>query len=185
VSQFFENVRQDLQFAFRNLGKRPGFRRRSLSPAFLPPEQLVVIWDTEPGKPDALQPAAIAELNDWLAANHSFQDIALTTGNEDSIMAGIGAAQHIDTQDVTRNYFSLTGTKPQMGRIFFAEEMQDKSIAVVLSDNFWRTKFNADPDVLGARYGPARRRRTHDRYRNAREIPSISASIRATFWPPT
>ena len=41
------------------------------------------------------------------------------------------------------------GAKPRMGRIFFAEEMQDKSISVVLSDTFWRTKFNADPQILG------------------------------------
>jgi hypothetical protein len=27
--------------------------------------------------------------------------------------------------------------------------MQDKSIAVVLSDAFWRAKFNGDPNVLG------------------------------------
>jgi predicted permease len=172
MSTFIENIRKDLQFAFRNLRKSPGFLAVVIlslalgiganSTIFsvldaalyrpLPyphPEQLVVIWDTEPGRPDSQQPAPIAELNDWLAANHSFQDIALTTGNEDSMMAGIGAAQHIDTQNVTPNYFSLISARPQIGRIFFAEEMQDKSIAVVLSDSFWHTKFNADPNILG------------------------------------
>jgi putative ABC transport system permease protein len=172
MSQLLQNLRQDLQFAFRNLRKSPGFLAVvTLSLALgiganstifslmdaalyrpLPyphPDQLVVIWDTEPGRPDSRQPPAIAELNDWLAANHSFQDIALATTTEDSMMAGIGAAQRIDTQDVTPNYFSLMGAKPRLGRVFFPEEMQDKSIAVVLSDNFWRTKFNADPNVLG------------------------------------
>src|SRR5580704_15097074 len=160
MSQFFQNIRQDLQFAFRNLRKSPGFLAVvilslalgiganstifSLMDAALyrplpysHPDQLVVIWDTEPGRPDSRQPPAIAELNDWLAANHSFQDIALATTTEDSMMAGIGAAQRIDTQDVTPNYFSLMGAKPRLGRVFFPEEMQDKSIAVILSDSFW------------------------------------------------
>ena len=58
-------------------------------------------------------------------------------------MAGFGQTEEVRVQNVTPNYFSLMGAKPRMGRIFFAEEMQDKSIAVVLSDTFWRTKFNA------------------------------------------
>src|SRR3984885_5930254 len=108
MSNVIENLRKDLQFAFRNLRKSPGFLTVVIlslalgiganSTIFsvldaamyrpLPyphPAQLVVIWDTEPGRPDTEQPAPIAELNDWLAANHSFQDIALTTGNEISM----------------------------------------------------------------------------------------------------
>jgi putative ABC transport system permease protein len=173
MSQFLQNIRQDLQFAIRNLRKSPGFlvvvvlslalgigansTIFSVMDAALyrplpvqHPEQLVAIWDTESGRPDARQLPPIAELNDWLAANHSFQDIALTNiSYEDSLMAGVGAAQHIDTQNVTPNYFSLIGAKPRMGRIFRPEEMQDKSVSVVLSDSFWRTKFTADPNVIG------------------------------------
>ena len=172
MSALIQNIRQDLQFAFRNLRKSPGFLAvvvlslalgiganstifsvmdaalyRPLPVAH--PEQLVVIWDTEPGKPDSFQQAPIAELNDWLAANHSFQDIALISGIENSMMAGVGAAQRIDTVNVTPNYFSLIGAKPELGRIFFPEEMRDKSTTVLISDSFWRTKFNGDPNVLG------------------------------------
>jgi len=172
MSQFLQNLRQDLQFALRSLRKNPGFLivvGLSLAlgiganstifsvmdaalyrPLPVPhPEQLVVIWDTEPGRTDSFQPPAIAELNDWLADSHSFQDIALTSGVEDSMMAGVGAAERIDTQNVTPNYFSLIGKTPELGRIFFPEEMQDKSISVLLSDSFWRNKFHADPNIVG------------------------------------
>jgi putative ABC transport system permease protein len=172
MSSFLENIRQDLQFAFRSLRKSPGFLAvvilslalgvGATSTIFsvldaalyrpLPyphPEQLVVIWDTEPNRPDTRQNPPIAELNDWLKANHSFQDIALSSSIEGASFAGLGEPGQIRVQDVTPNYFTLMGAKPRMGRVFFAEEMQDKSIAVVISDTFWRTKFNANPQVLG------------------------------------
>jgi putative ABC transport system permease protein len=172
MSTLIENLRKDLQFAFRNLRKSPGFLAVVIlslalgiganSTIFsvldaalyrpLPyphPEQLVVIWDTEPGRPDTRQNPPIAELNDWLKANHSFQDIVLTSSTEGASMAGVGEPEEVRVQNVTPNYFSLMGAQPRMGRIFRAEEMQDKSIAVVLSDTFWRTKFSAEPQVLG------------------------------------
>ena len=172
MSQLLQNLRQDLQFAFRNLRKSPSFLTvvvlslalgiGATSTIFsvmdatlyrpLPavhPEQLVVIWDTEPGQPDSRQTPPIAELNDRLAATHSLQDIALAGGIEPSMLAGAGTTQLIQTQNITPNYFSLVGVKPQLGRVFLPEEMQDKSIAVVFSDNFWRTKFGADPKIIG------------------------------------
>jgi putative ABC transport system permease protein len=173
MSSFLQNLRQDLQFAFRNLRKSPGFlvvvvlslalgigANSTIFSAMdaalyrpLPaqhPEQLVAIWDTEPGRPNGRQFPPIAELNDRLAVQHSFRDIALSNiSYEDSMMAGVGVAQHIETQNVTPNYFALIGVKPRMGRVFLPEEMQDKSISVILSDSFWRTKFTADPNVIG------------------------------------
>src|ERR1700742_2814955 len=161
MSHFLQSLRQDLQFALRNLRKSPGFLTvvvlslalgigatstifsvldaalfRPLPAAH--PEQLVVIWNTDPGQPDSRQYPPIAELNDRLAATHSFQDIALAGGLEGSMLAGAGPTQPVQTQNITPNYFSLIGVKPRMGRVFLPEEMQDKSTAVIFSDSFWR-----------------------------------------------
>ena len=172
MSSFFQNLRHDLRFASRNLLKSPGFLAVVIlslalgisanstifsvldAALFRPlpaahPEQLVVIWDTDPGQPDSRQYPPIAELNDRLAATQSLQDIALAGGIEPSMLAGAGTTQSIQTQNITPNYFSLVGAKPQLGRVFLPEEMRDKSIAVVFSDNFWRTKFGADPKIIG------------------------------------
>jgi len=172
MSSLFQNIRQDLQFAFRNLRKSPGFLIvvvlslalgiganstifSAMDVAFyrpLPyknPEQLVVIWDTKPNRPDTRRTPPIAELNDWLAANHSFQNIAMSGDFGESTMAGFGTAQLVAAQNVTPNYFAVMGASPKLGRVFFPEEMQDKSTAVMLSDPFWHTKFHADPNVIG------------------------------------
>src|SRR5260370_33573706 len=64
------------------------------------PERLVAIWETEPGHSDLTQPPPIAEVNDWKKQNHVFDDIALTSYNERSTLAGLGAAEPIRVQDV-------------------------------------------------------------------------------------
>jgi len=52
-------------------------------------------------------------------------------------------------QNLTPNFFSLLGVRPIFGRIFVAEEMRELAQTVVISDSFWKTHFNGDPDVLG------------------------------------
>jgi putative ABC transport system permease protein len=113
------------------------------------PERLVTIWETEQGHPDSTQPAPIAEMNDWKKQNHVFEDIALTSNNERSTLSGLGEAEPIQVQDVTPNFFSLLGVKPILGRIFSAQEMQDRTQTVVISSSFWKRHFNNDPQVLG------------------------------------
>jgi putative ABC transport system permease protein len=111
------------------------------------PERLVGIWETQPDR--TLQPPPIAEMNDWEKQNHVFEDIALTSSTESSTMSGTGAPQAISVQDVTPNFFHLLGVKPVRGRVFLAEEMQDLSQSIVISNSFWNRQFNGDPNVLG------------------------------------
>ncbi len=171
MSAFLETFRQDLRFAFRNLWKSPGFLAvviLSLAlgiaanstifsvinavlyrPMPYPhPERLVVIWETQAEKPDSRQPPPIAELLDWQKQNDVFEDIALTSETESSTMAGLGEPQRINIQEVTPNFFPLLGARPHLGRIFFPEEMQDRSQAIVISDSFWKRHYDSNPDVI-------------------------------------
>jgi putative ABC transport system permease protein len=112
-------------------------------------ERLVAIWETEAGHPDSLQPPPIAEMVDWKKQNHVFEEIGLTSHTEGSTMSGMGQAEPVRVQNTTRSFFDVLGVKPAMGRIFLPEEMQDNTQTVVLSDSFWKRKFNRDPNVLG------------------------------------
>ena len=113
------------------------------------PERLVAIWETVPGHPDSLQAPPIAEVVDWKKQNHAFEDIGLSSGRDSTTLSGLGEPEPIRVRYVTASFFDVLGVKPARGRIFQPEEMQDNSETVVISDTFWRRKFNRDPHVLG------------------------------------
>ena len=50
---------------------------------------------------------------------------------------------------VSANYFDTLGVKPALGRTFAPGEDQTPVAAAVLSDHLWRTKFGADPAIVG------------------------------------
>lgn len=113
------------------------------------PEQLVTISEIQLTHPGSEQNPPIAESLDWKKQNHVFQDIALTSFGEEGILSGTGEAERINVQDSTPNLFDLLGVKPILGRVSFPEEMHDHDQTVVLSESFWKTHFNRDPNILG------------------------------------
>ena len=113
------------------------------------PERLVAIWETEKDHPDSYQAPPIAEVVDWKKQNHVFEDIALTSSNDNSTLSGLGQPEPVHVQYNTANFFTVLGVKPVLGRIFLPEEMQDNSESVVIGDSFWARKFHRDPNVLG------------------------------------
>jgi putative ABC transport system permease protein len=169
------NLFQDVRYAMRQLRKTPGFLAvvvlslglgvGSNSTIFsvlnavlyrpIPyehPERLVAIWETEQAHPGLLQAPPIAEMVDWKQQNHVFEDIGLTSNTENSTMSGLGEAEPIRVQNSTASFFGVLGVKPAMGRLFRPEEMQDNTQTVVLSDAFWKRKFDRDPNVLGKKF---------------------------------
>jgi putative ABC transport system permease protein len=168
---WLETLGQDLRMATRSLKKSPGFLAVVIlslalgiganSTIFsvidnllyrpLPydhPEQLTTIWETQLSQPGSGQRPPIAESLDWKKQNHVFQDIALTSLNEEGVLSGT-EPERIVVQDVTPNFFSLLGVKPILGRISFPSEMQDHDQTVVIGYSFWKNHFNKDPNVLG------------------------------------
>jgi len=51
----------------------------------------------------------------------------------------------------TRSFFELLGVRPALGRSFLPEEDKPGGLPVaILSDEFWRDEFRADPSVIGS-----------------------------------
>jgi predicted permease len=87
--------------------------------------------------------------------NRSFSDLAGWSGfyrAGDKEMTGMGEPERLTSVPVTGNLFALLGVLPVIGRSFTSEECQGKYSAppaVVLSYSFWRSRFAADPNVVG------------------------------------
>ena len=169
IITWVRNLWQDTRYAVRSLVKAPGFLAVVLISLalgiganttifsvlnavlyrplpFQHPDRLMVIWQSAPG---LQQPPPIAETVDWKKQNRVFEDIGLTSGPEQGAFSGKGEPALITVQDVTPDFFRLLDVKPILGRIFFAEEMQDRTQSVVISTSFWQRQFNRDSDVLG------------------------------------
>ena len=161
---WFRNLGQDTRYAVRSLVKAPGFLSVVLFSLalgiganttifsvlnamlyrplpFKHPDRLMVIWQSAQG---LQQPPPIAETVDWRKQNHVFEDIALTSGPEQGALSGKGEPTLINVEDVTPNFFRLLDAKPIRGRIFFPQEMQDRTQTIVISTSFWQRQFNRD-----------------------------------------
>ncbi len=60
--------------------------------------------------------------------------------------------ERLDAELVSGNYFTMLGVKPALGRVFSSEE-DDRVFqghpSVVLSYNYWATRFSKDPSIIG------------------------------------
>ena len=65
-------------------------------------------------------------------------------------MAGAdGNAETVSRQWVTAGIFDVLGVTPIVGRTFSAEDEAKRANVVVISEPLWRTRFNADPSIVG------------------------------------
>ena len=56
----------------------------------------------------------------------------------------------MSTVSVTADFFSLFGAQPLLGRALLAEDGEESAApVVVLSENLWRSRFGADPNIVG------------------------------------
>ncbi len=60
---------------------------------------------------------------------------------------GTAGLAHADAY--TDNFFSVLGVTPQYGRLFGVGDDRLDASVVVLSDGYWRTRFAADPSIVG------------------------------------
>jgi hypothetical protein len=60
-----------------------------------------------------------------------------------------GGAERVPAARVTVDFFAVLGISARLGRTFIAGEEERDDRVVLLSDAFWRSHFDASPDVLG------------------------------------
>src|SRR5262245_5702589 len=81
----------------------------------------------------------------------SYQSVASYTSPLLSLSGGNGDPEQIDGEIVSPGYFGTLKVAPALGRTFTAAEDHTAGDApvVALSDRLWRTRYSADPSIIG------------------------------------
>jgi putative ABC transport system permease protein len=163
----------DIRYAFRMIGKSPGFAALAIlafalgigantaifsvvNAVLLRPlpyphsERLISIRESTPTFPSGS--CSYPNFLDWRASQHSFTDLALfrrESYNLSSVKGGT-APERIGGCRVTANFLTVLGAPPQLGRDFTeADDVPHGPKVALISDKMWRNRFGASREVLG------------------------------------
>jgi predicted permease len=169
---FIENLLFDLKYAFRMLGRSPGFAfvaiatmalgvgattaiysvidATLLHPLPYPnPAELVRIEDNLPGVGAQGVGISIPEFRD-LDISGIFQSVSIAGHGANVNLTGGTRPLRLSFKQVMPNYFALLGVDPQLGRAFDPHDATPGyNLEVVISDGLWRREFGADPHIIG------------------------------------
>ncbi|MDD2763618.1 MAG: ABC transporter permease [Opitutaceae bacterium] len=112
------------------------------------PEELVVTFNGYPKAGVERAGSSISNYYERKDAIPAFAEIAAIR-NGSAIIGEAGAADRVSLGHATSSFFHLLGVQPALGRFFTEEENEAAIFRVVLTDELWRQRFNADPGVIG------------------------------------
>ncbi len=164
--------RQDLKYAARSLRRTPGFTVTAIGVAalgigattatfsiadhvllrplpFADPDGLVRLSEdhTSLGYP-RMEPSP-PNYRDWKRMAASFESVEAFNGDTASLV-GSGDPERIMGSRVAGGVFRLLGRQASIGRTLTESDVSTETQnPVVISDRLWRTRFAADPNVLG------------------------------------
>jgi predicted permease len=71
-------------------------------------------------------------------------------GVGDNLLTGKGEPERLSGVPVSENFFDVLGVRPELGRVFNAQEcVWNGPKVVMLTHAFWERRFNADPAIVG------------------------------------
>lgn len=161
---------QDLKFAIRQLLKSPGFSILAIltlalgigvntaifslvndlflhNLPFHQPDRIVRLYGEAKERNLQQLPFSVPRFGHYRDGQNVFTDMAADAGSS-YIVSGMGEPLQTSGANVTANYFDLLGVKPIRGRNFLKEEEMAADVALI-TDTFWRTRLNSDPNVIG------------------------------------
>ncbi len=110
------------------------------------PERVVQVWQVGKDNPSHMQTSQ-TNFDEWRERNHSFQALAMYSAGSVSILGGSEPVRLLGAL-VSRDFFSVLGVQPTIGRTFSEEEMKEGGPPVALvSHSFWRRLLQGDPEL--------------------------------------
>ncbi|HKU62290.1 MAG TPA: ABC transporter permease [Gemmatimonadales bacterium] len=87
-------------------------------------------------------------VNDWRSRSHSFSGMLALRASSRALV-GDGPPEQVFTAMVSADFFRTLGVPPALGRGFADGEDRGMGTVAVLSDGLWRSRYAADPGVIG------------------------------------
>jgi predicted permease len=112
-------------------------------------DQLMVLWANIPGKGIAADWTSWPTIQDWRKQSKSFEDVAAELRIDSATLTNRNEPEQIKVGRVSANLFPLLGIRPVIGRTYTSEEETRREALVVISSQFWRTRFASSPSVIG------------------------------------
>lgn len=119
-----------------------------LRPLRLPePERLVQLQEMPPS--GGSMPVAYPNFLDWQQRSHSFESLAIGGSFQEAVRLS-GGYERIRVGYVSSEFFRTYGLQPAVGRGFTrSDDRTGAAPALILSHQFWQTRFAGDPGVVG------------------------------------
>jgi putative ABC transport system permease protein len=170
---WIESLVQDLRYGVRQLRRSPAFTLIAVAtlalgiggtatifsmfdivvwrPLPLPHlESLVMVLQKVPGDSHSWNRSSMADVEDIRRSAPSLASLASWSDGMVSLMDADGSPVRVEAVRATANFFDVLGMRPALGRTFqTGEDQPGHDTEVVLSDTCWRTRFAADPDLVG------------------------------------
>ncbi|MGB6194404.1 MAG: ABC transporter permease [Terracidiphilus sp.] len=165
-----ESLNRDVRYGLRQLRRSPGFAVIAIVTLALCIGANVVVFSVVnalllkpidvPGSERLFQVVhhnagddsqSYPDFVDFRARNTAFLDMAVYKFAIAGISQG-GTAERSCGYETSGNYFDMLQVQPEVGRLFHESDEHGPNSApyVVLSDALWRTRFGANPNVVGA-----------------------------------
>lgn len=111
-------------------------------------ERLVHLSEFNPQVNPSGSPASAADFLDWRAQARSFEGLGAITWDVASHTL-TGAGERVRSLAVSAGFFESLRVTPARGRTFRRAEENAAAHVAILTYDFWRTHFEAAPDILG------------------------------------
>jgi putative ABC transport system permease protein len=110
------------------------------------PQQLVGVWTKDFKRPGSQYPVSLPTFRDWQQQSHAFTGIAAYAFNRFHVSGKEGLDETRGAM-TTSNFFQVMGVEPVLGRVL--QPVDERERVVVLGDELWHRRFNADRNVVG------------------------------------
>ena len=161
----------DLEFALRQLRKSPAFTLTALATVaiclganlaifavidsillrplpFPQSDRLVTIFNTYPKAGVENDGSSITNYYERRGNIPAFESLSMYMERAETV-GDPGSMQQEEIVRISPEFFTTLGVSPAIGRNFTEEETAAQKNVIILTDAFWRQRFNSDPNILG------------------------------------